>query len=244
MPFAKLLELRQLNEKLPTHRVVLDGKENLFFNAEDYEDFAERNKIEELQAIAHTLYVSENGNGESENGNGGNGGNGGKDKKLTKVEFEDKKRAAKRRLEKNEELHESRKLEELFGKLEELSLPVSDWFLKIEETDSGEKLMTRYVIESGEENKRDIAGVGEIVHSVHEIGREGLEIGRFKGLGEMNAEELWITTMDPARRTLLRVTLEGASQAEAMFSTLMGEDVERRRQFIEDHALDVKNLDV
>ncbi len=61
---------------------------------------------------------------------------------------------------------------------------------------------------------------------IHEIAKHGIEVGRFKGLGEMNAEELWITTMDPARRTLLRVTLDSAScKAEAMFSTLMGEDV-------------------
>jgi DNA gyrase subunit B len=86
--------------------------------------------------------------------------------------------------------------------------------------------------------------VSDIAREVLDIGRQGIEVGRFKGLGEMNAEELWITTMDPARRTLLRVTLEGASNAEAMFSTLMGENVERRREFIERHALEVKNLDV
>jgi DNA gyrase subunit B len=158
--------------------------------------------------------------------------------------MQDEKRAAQRRLEKNEEFHENKKLEELFVKLEEFDLPVDDWHLRIEETDSGERKMTRYALESGEDFKKDIAGIGEIVHSIHDIGREGIEIGRFKGLGEMNAEELWITTMDPARRTLLRVTLEGASNAEAMFSTLMGENVERRRQFIEQHALEVKNLDV
>ena len=83
-----------------------------------------------------------------------------------------------------------------------------------------------------------------IVGEIHKIAKHGIEVGRFKGLGEMNAEELWITTMDPQRRTLLRVTLEGANNAEAMFSTLMGEDVERRRQFIEAHALEVRNLDV
>ena len=125
-----------------------------------------------------------------------------------------------------------------------MDLPIDDWHLRIEETDSGERKMTRYLLESGEDYRKDIAGIGEIVHEIHAIGRQGIEIGRFKGLGEMNAEELWITTMDPARRTLLRVTLEGASNAEAMFSTLMGEDVERRRQFIEDNALEVKNLDV
>ena len=72
----------------------------------------------------------------------------------------------------------------------------------------------------------------------------GLEIKRFKGLGEMNSEQLWETTLDPSNRTLLRVTLHEAAEAERMFSVLMGEDVERRRQFIEDHALEVKNLDV
>ena len=150
--------------------------------------------------------------------------------------MQEAKRAAQRRLEKNEEFHENKKLEELFGKLAELDLPVDDWHLRIEETDSGERKMTRYLLESGDDYKKDIAGIGEIVREIHDIGRQGIEVGRFKGLGEMNAEELWITTMDPARRTLLRVTLEGASNAEAMFSTLMGENVERRRQFIERHA--------
>ena len=248
IPFERMLAVRGEHKRLPTHRVVLDGKENLFFKAEDYEAFAEKNKISELEATAHTLYDSEtpvNGNGNGENGAAViSDKDKDKDKKLTKVEFEEKKRAAKRRLEKNEDLHETKKLEELFIKLDELDLPIEDWYLKIEETDSGERLVTRYALESADDYKKDIAGIGEIVHEVHAIGRQGLEIGRFKGLGEMNAEELWITTMDPARRTLLRVTLEGASQAEAMFSTLMGEDVERRRQFIELHALDVRNLDV
>jgi DNA gyrase subunit B len=76
------------------------------------------------------------------------------------------------------------------------------------------------------------------------IAKQGIEIGRFKGLGEMNSEELWETTLDPSKRVLLRVTLEEAGEAERMFSVLMGEDVERRRQFIEEHALEVKNLDV
>jgi DNA gyrase subunit B len=60
----------------------------------------------------------------------------------------------------------------------------------------------------------------------------------------MNADQLWDTTLDPARRKLLRVTLEEAEEAERLFSVLMGDDVERRRKYIEDHALEVKNLDV
>jgi len=71
-----------------------------------------------------------------------------------------------------------------------------------------------------------------------------MEQKRFKGLGEMDAEQLWETTMDASRRTLMRVTWEQAGDADALFSVLMGEQVEPRRRFIETHALDVKNLDV
>ena len=71
-----------------------------------------------------------------------------------------------------------------------------------------------------------------------------MEVKRFKGLGEMDAEQLWETTMDPAVRTLYRVNWEQAGEADALFSVLMGEQVEPRRKFIEDHALEVKNLDV
>jgi DNA gyrase subunit B len=71
-----------------------------------------------------------------------------------------------------------------------------------------------------------------------------MDIQRFKGLGEMNAEQLWETTMDPARRVLKKVLIEDAAEAEHIFSVLMGPAVEPRREFIEHHALEVRNLDV
>ncbi|HEY4330292.1 MAG TPA: DNA topoisomerase (ATP-hydrolyzing) subunit B [Phycisphaerae bacterium] len=237
-----VLKLRADNERLPTHRVILDGKESYFFEEEMYEAFVDKNKIADLEAIIHSVETDENGT-PGVNGNG-NGDEKKKDKKVTKAELTEKKTQARKRLEKNEELHENKKIEELIQALAAFDLPIEDYFLQIEETDSGEKKATRYVIENGDAHKVDIAGLGDIVGEIHRIAKHGIEVGRFKGLGEMNAEELWITTMDPQRRTLLRVTLEGASNAEAMFSTLMGEDVERRRQFIEAHALEVKNLDV
>ena len=75
-------------------------------------------------------------------------------------------------------------------------------------------------------------------------GRKEYIVQRYKGLGEMPAEQLWETTMDPERRTLLQVRMEDIAECETIFTTLMGEDVEARRKFIEDNALDVKNLDI
>jgi len=144
---------------------------------------------------------------------------------------------------KSQELHEVKELEKIFSQLEQVGLSIEDYFLTQEESVSGEKLSTRYAL-INEDKTIDVAGVSQILPQIHALAKQGLEIKRFKGLGEMNSGELWETTLDPAKRVLRRVTLPEAAEAERMFSVLMGEDVERRRQFIEEHALEVKNLDV
>ena len=141
------------------------------------------------------------------------------------------------------ELHELKDAEQVFDQLRGYGILIDDYFLTQEESVTGEKLPTKYAFVQNDKS-HDVAGVSQLLPEIYKLGKQGIEVKRFKGLGEMNAEQLWETTLDPARRTLLRVTLEEAGEAERMFSVLMGEDVERRRQFIEDHALEVKNLDV
>ena len=91
---------------------------------------------------------------------------------------------------------------------------------------------------------RPLESFRELLPAVRALGEKGLKITRFKGLGEMDPEELWETSMDAENRNLLQVTLEDAAASDELFSVLMGDEVEPRRQFIEKHALDVKNLDV
>jgi DNA gyrase subunit B len=100
-----------------------------------------------------------------------------------------------------------------------------------------------YVLEHGSEQV-EFNRIEELGDRVHEVGKKGLAIQRYKGLGEMNKDQLWETTMDPARRTLLQVRVEDAYEADSLFSTLMGDLVEPRRAFIETNALTVRNLDV
>ncbi len=96
----------------------------------------------------------------------------------------------------------------------------------------------------GTQDPVEKATVREVFEYVIEQGRKEYQVQRYKGLGEMTAAQLWETTMDPAKRTLLQVRLEDIAATEEIFTTLMGEDVESRRRFIEENALDVKNLDI
>ena len=101
----------------------------------------------------------------------------------------------------------------------------------------------RYILRRGE-SEIGIEDLRSLLAAVRSAGERGLTITRFKGLGEMNAEELRDTTLNPANRTLLQVRMEDVSGADELFRILMGDKVEPRREFIEKHALEVRNLDV
>ena len=101
----------------------------------------------------------------------------------------------------------------------------------------------RFVLKRGE-HETPLEDLRGLVPAIRAAGEKGLQVTRFKGLGEMNAEELRETTLDPENRTLLQVTMQDAGAADEMFRVLMGDKVEPRREFIEKHALDARKLDV
>jgi len=152
------------------------------------------------------------------------------------------------------ELHETRDLGKMIDRLTELGLDINDYFLKRPYTVTGAPGPTKFELhtpprrksgdEASEGSAEPVANLSELLHALLDAGKVGMDIKRFKGLGEMDADQLWETTMDPANRVLLRVTWDAASEAEHLFTVLMGEEVEPRRKYIEDHALEVKNLDV
>jgi DNA gyrase subunit B len=136
------------------------------------------------------------------------------------------------------ELHESKAIADLLAKLARKGLSVEHYSAQ------DKPLFEVIEGEGDKEQVKPLFSIPEILSSIKEVGRRGLSIKRFKGLGEMNPKELFETTMNPARRKLLRIDLTDAIEAEEMFAKLMGEEVEPRRQFIEDNALNVRNLDI
>jgi DNA gyrase subunit B len=139
------------------------------------------------------------------------------------------------------ELHEVRTLNKWLARLRDEYGLRADVLAPAEVT--GDEPPPRFLLQRDGE-PHPLLDLRELVPTVRRLGEKGLKITRFKGLGEMDAEQLWETTMDPARRTLLQVRLDDAAAANDLFTTLMGDDVEPRREFIEKHALEVKTLDV
>ncbi|MFN0010494.1 MAG: DNA gyrase subunit B [Phycisphaerales bacterium] len=268
--FANLLAARAADpagrNRLPTHRLTWVGGEAFAWSEEEARAIATKRGLQVIET------VSEDAPAPTTAAGGATG--------VTAPALDPRRAVALR------ELHENRELERLFEQLTKNGLSIEDYSLVQHQTDSGEKVPTKFAWElltEGTEARRhegtkadadadgpgdepdtdapagggiaadthepvgnvvEVASLPGILDSLHAVGRRGLEIKRFKGLGEMDAEQLWETTMDPSKRTFMRVTWDVASQAESLFSILMGENVEERRKFIEEHALEVKNLDV
>jgi DNA gyrase subunit B len=138
------------------------------------------------------------------------------------------------------ELHESNAVAKVFQELEKRGMTIDHYSAR------DEPIVELIEGEGDRTNVTPLFSIPKILDAIKEIGRRGVQIKRFKGLGEMNAKELFTTTMDPVRRKLLRVDLNenNAGEADKMFTILMGDVVEPRRAFIEDNALNVRNLDV
>ncbi|MFH0963536.1 MAG: DNA topoisomerase (ATP-hydrolyzing) subunit B [Planctomycetota bacterium] len=134
-------------------------------------------------------------------------------------------------------LHEADEIEAAQDELAKLDFKRDDYLPRARED------KPRFLLRT-EDGDTPLPGLCDFLPAVRRIGQKGLDIQRYKGLGEMNPEQLWQTTMDPERRTLIRVTVADAVKADRMFTILMGAGVEPRRQFIEQHALEVRNLDI
>jgi len=147
------------------------------------------------------------------------------------------------------ELFEAREVEEAVAKIEKLGLDITTYASEalprqeVSAKEADKKPKAPYRI-TNEKEQRDLFSLTEVLAYIKEAATKGMHIQRYKGLGEMNPQQLWETTMDPEKRTILKVTLEDAVATDKMFTVLMGDQVEPRRQFIEEYAHQVKNLDI
>ena len=146
------------------------------------------------------------------------------------------------------QLFEAQEIEQVIAKIEKLGFDIDSYFsgiiAKQGTAKEGEKKLKAVYRITNEDDSKEVFSLREVLAYIKEVAAKGMNIQRYKGLGEMNPQQLWDTTMDPEKRTILQLVLEDAVYADKMFTVLMGDQVEPRRQFIEDYAHQVKNLDV
>ncbi|HEX2473487.1 MAG TPA: DNA gyrase subunit B [Lacipirellulaceae bacterium] len=201
--------------RLPIYHVYLDGRDEWFATRESLDNFVAQQEKEKGGKLNVDVGLPATAATPSTNG--------------------DERRERLRIV----ELHEVRTINTMLADLAKFGFDIE---ALIPQERTGEEL-PRYVLRRGETETglEDLRGLPAAIRAA---GEKGLQITRFKGLGEMNAEELRDTTLDPTNRTLLQIRMDDASGADDLFRVLMGDQVEPRREFIQKHALDVRNLDV
>jgi DNA gyrase subunit B len=208
--------LARHNERgLPFYRVLLGSHEEWFYTQDEVDAYrqSQQERLGRELVVGDETPTPTNGNGHT-NGHG----------EVLYVQ----------------ELHEVREVNRGVQELERFGLKPSD--LVPAPRIAGREPPPRLVLENGD-HRRHLVTLRELVVEVRKLGERGLSITRFKGLGEMDPEELWETTLDPDKRILMRVQLDDALKADEMFRILMGEKVEPRRDFIQKYALEVKDID-
>jgi DNA gyrase subunit B len=203
---------------LPQYRIFL-GKEQFWFTSQD--DMKEFLKEEEQKRGEELRIADENGDSSSDS-------------------EEDEEDFGKDDGLQVTDIHEIRSINEFLKQLKGYGIALKDFYSPGNR--NGEPIFP-FTIHSGNSNVK-LSSLRQLLPSLRDLGEKGLKLTRFKGLGEMNSEELWDTSMDPENRVLLQVGMEDAAAADEIFRVLMGDVVEPRREFIEKHALDVKNLDI
>ncbi len=202
----------------PVHRVVAGDQEHFFYTTEDQAAFMsklETQRLELQEARAADQAAA------------------------PAVAVNDGLDVVEREYILSHELRESREMVKVLKRLQSLGFPLTD-FLPDPDFDAEEP---RFWIVS-DSNRKPLSGLMFLLEEFRSLGKQGLDIQRYKGLGEMNPDQLWETTLDPSRRSLLRMELGSAAKAEEMFSLMMGDNVPARRKYIEGHALEIGQLDI
>ncbi|TWU63355.1 MULTISPECIES: DNA gyrase subunit B [Crateriforma] len=210
------VRLDPVTGKLPTFLLTAGNDEHWFGSQEDVDAFLSANNL--------VLDVEENEADEAE-ANGEDA-----QKEVTEIV----------NLAHLEEIHEVRTINSGLKDLQPVGFGLDD-LIPVDRTGT---TAPRFELLRGDDVRRPLDDLRALLPEIRSAGEKGLQLTRFKGLGEMNAEELRETTLDPENRTLIKVNLTDAGAADEMFRLLMGDKVEPRREFIEKHALDVRNLDV
>jgi len=203
---------------LPRYQVFLGNQQHWFFSKDEVEQFV----ADEETRRGGELKVAETENLDPKDASDVHNGNG-KDVQLQVVD-----------------LHEVRTINSSLKTLKGYGIKLAD--LSPAGNVNGEPYYPFTI--KNDDGDVSLSCMRDLLPALRKMGEKGLKVTRFKGLGEMDSEELWETSMDPASRTLLQVTMEDAAAADEIFRVLMGDHVEPRREFIEKHALEVKELDI